>query len=83
MTKEELADLGWDADKDENETQRQFREDMAKADRDIRFYGGRFFYEGWATVAENFNDVQVIIQATSVRLQWDQLGKHGYIVYPK
>lgn len=75
--------LGWESEEEESETQKQFREDMAEADRTIRFYGGRFHYQGWATVAESFNDIQAIIRATSVLLQWDQFGKDGWIVYPQ
>lgn len=83
MTREDLADLGWESERDESEDQRQFRGDMAVAGRKIRFYSGRYFYEGWATVAADFDDIQAIIRATDVLLQWDQFGKHGYIVYPR
>lgn len=83
MTKEELTDLGWESEEEEeSETQKQFREDMAKAGRKIRFYSGRFFYKGWATDATDFIAIQVIIRATSVVLRWDQFGKKGYVVYP-
>ena len=80
---EELATLGWNAKVDESKTQRQFRIDMSRAERDIRFYSGRYRYEGWASRAEDFDDIQMIVRATKVTLQWDQLGKRGYIVYPK
>lgn len=83
MTREELTDLGWNLERDESKTQRQFREDMTEAGREIRFYSGRSFYRGWATKAENFNDIQGVIRATSVMLQWDHLGRDGYIVYPQ
>ena len=82
-SKEDLTELGWNAKVDESNAQRQFRIDMAKAERDIRFYEGRFGYKGWATRAEDFDDIQMIVRATNVMLQWDQLGKNGYIVYPK
>lgn len=80
-SEEDLTELGWNSKVAESKAQRQFRRDMSKADRDIRFYEGRFHYQGWATEAEDFNDIQKIIRATSVMLQWDQLGKVGYIVY--
>lgn len=82
-SKEDLIELVWNAKVDESKTQRQFRIDMSRADRDIRFYEGRYRYEGWAAKAEDFDDIQAIVRATKVTLQWDQLGKSGYIVYPK
>lgn len=75
--------LGWESEKEESETQKQFREDMAAADREVGFYSGRFYYRGWATEAEDLDDLQAIIRATDVLLQWDQLGKDGFIVYPQ
>lgn len=83
MTREDLTELGWESEEEESDAQRQFREDMVEARREIRFYLGRFYYEGWATAVDNFNGIQAIIRATSVMLQWDQLGKDGYIVYPQ
>ena len=81
--KTEITELGWNAKVDESKNQRQFRIDMSRADRDIRFYEGRYRYNGWATRAEDIDDVQGIIRATKVALQWDHLGKRGFIVYPK
>lgn len=75
--------LGWPSEKEESETQKQFREDMTAADREVSFYSGRFYYRGWATDAVDFVALQVVIRATDVLLQWDQLGKKGYIVYPQ
>lgn len=45
----------------------------------IRDYRGRFFYHGPAVSCD---DIQTVIRATTVVVQWDHLGK-GYIVYPK
>jgi hypothetical protein len=67
----------------ESKTQQEFREDMEEAGYEHEFYYGRFYYKGWAVRAENFNDLQNIIRATDIYLQWDQLGKDGYIVYPQ
>jgi len=80
---EELTKLKWESEQEESQDQKQFLYDMVTVRRHVRFYSGRFHYEGWATVAENFNDIQKVIRATSVTLQWDQLGKDGYIVYPQ
>lgn len=48
----------------------------------LEHYEGRGFYRGPAVRcdAEELNDV---IRATTVRVQWDTMGKSGYIVYPK
>jgi hypothetical protein len=81
---EDIAVLGWGPDEEkESDQQKQFRKDMEKADREFEFYRGRFYYRGWATRADDFNDLQDVIRATKVGLQWDQLGKEGYIVYPQ
>jgi len=61
----------------------RFGKDMEKANREFEFYSGRFYYRGWATRVNNLNGLQEVIRDTSVLLQWDQLGKEGYIVYPQ
>ena len=57
----------------------QFREDMREAGYEVEEYNGRYFYRGPAVRCD---DLQDAIRATKVRLQSDQMGKHGYIVYP-
>lgn len=44
-------------------------------------YAGRFYWEGPAVRADNERELQEIIRATTVPVQWDSLGL-GYIVYP-
>ena len=44
-------------------------------------YHGRNFYVGPAVVIDE-DLLQSIIRATSVKLQWDNLGKNSLIVYP-
>ena len=68
---------------EESNKQKQFCRDMKRADRKVSFYCGRFFYKGLATTVDSFDEIQSIIRATDVLLQWDQLGKEGYIIYPK
>ena len=57
----------------------QFEEDMAEADFDVRHYHGRSFWHGPAVETD---DLQRAIRATTVRVQWDAMGRDGYIVYP-
>lgn len=80
----DIIKLGWDPEEGkESDEQKQFRSDMGEAGREFEFYHGRYYYRGWAVRAENFKDLQAIIRATKVDLQWDQLGREGYIVYPR
>lgn len=44
-------------------------------------YHGRNYYVGPA-VTIDASELQDIIRLTTIRLQWDQLGKTGLIVYP-
>ena len=62
----------------------KFRKDMEKAGYKVRDYKGRFFYDGPAVETDRGNgpDLQDIMAATKVKVQWDNLGL-GYIVYPK
>ncbi len=62
----------------------QFVKDMEKAGIEYEEYNGRFFYHGPAvkTKEEGFPTRQDVIRATKVKLQWDNLGKLDYIVYP-
>jgi len=73
----------WKGDEPESDTQKKFRKSMEKKGRDIEFYNGKWFYKGWATRVDDFNELQDVIRATKVKLQWDTLGKTGYIVYPQ
>ncbi len=57
----------------------KFRKDCEGEGLEVRHYRGRFFYEGPAVSTK---DIQDVIRATTVRVQWDQLGL-GYIVYPE
>lgn len=56
----------------------QFIEDMEAAGLEIRHYRGRFFWEGPAVEVDNIQDA---MQATKVRVQYDNMGL-GFIVYP-
>ncbi len=60
----------------------QFRQDMTEADFDVQEYGGRNYYQGPATVVDT-SEYQDVVRATSVRLQTDNMGKSGIVVYPK
>jgi hypothetical protein len=62
----------------------QFVKDMEKAGIEYEEYQGRFFYHGPAvrTDEKEFPTLQDVIRATKVTLQWDNMGKIDFIVYP-
>jgi len=45
-------------------------------------YHGRAFYRGPAVVIER-DLLQAVIRATDMMLQWDDMGRSGYVVYPR
>jgi hypothetical protein len=59
----------------------RFMRDMRRAGLRLRAYNGRSFYRGPAVSIESDSELQDIIRATRVKLQWDSLGR-GSIVYP-
>lgn len=60
----------------------QFGVDMEDAGYDVEHdYHGRFYYEGPA-VRINKGDLQDVIRSTAIRLQWDEMGRDGLIIYP-
>lgn len=67
-----------------NPKQKQFRLDMEKAGYPVQEYHGRFFYHGWAVCTGEETgemiDLQDVMSATKVKLQWDNLG-YDSIVY--
>lgn len=68
-----------------NKNYQQFVEDMIKVGIEVEDYEGRFNYHGPAArtnIENNGPDLQDIIRATQVKLQWDDLGKRDYIIYP-
>jgi len=44
-------------------------------------YHGRYFYVGPAVDVER-EELQAVIRATAVPLQWDQMGESGLVIYP-
>ena len=60
----------------------QFEEDMQDAGFDAEPYNGRFYWSGPAVRVNDLHGLQEVIRATTVHLQWDSLGKSGFIVYP-
>ena len=67
-----------------NKIYEQFRKDMEKAGYEVTEYRGRNFYVGPAVSTSRKDDIdlQDIMSATKVNVQWDNLGL-DYIVYPK
>lgn len=58
-----------------------FTDDLEAAGYQVEPYRGRFYYHGPAVrIAKD--ELQDVIRATSLPLQWDQLGK-GLVVYPQ
>jgi hypothetical protein len=58
----------------------KFVEECEAAGFEVRHYNGRNFFSGPAVV---HTDVQAVIRVTSVPVQWDNMGKTDYIIYPK
>jgi hypothetical protein len=60
----------------------RFALDMDEAGIDWEDYHGRSYYHGPAARTDSFFSLQDIIRATKVKVQWDSMGRDGYIVYP-
>jgi len=81
---DEIVETEWREDAGrESDKQKQFKADMEEAGFRVEFYGGRFFYKGWAVRTEGLNGLQDAIRATEIYLQWDTMGVDGNIVYPQ
>jgi arginine/ornithine N-succinyltransferase beta subunit len=65
-----------------NEHHQQFAADMEETGYEVRDYQGRFYYSGPAVEVDR-DELQDVIRATSVPLQWDNMGKTNLVVYPK
>lgn len=66
-----------------NRTYQQFVHECEQAGLEVRDYHGRNFYEGPAVSVDDFDGMVEVMRATTVRIQYDQLGRSGYIIYPK
>lgn len=64
------------------EERARFALDLESAGYTVTNYQGRWNYDGPA-VSIDGTDLQTVIRATSVELQWDDCGKTGLIVYPR
>jgi hypothetical protein len=64
-----------------NERHQQFAADMELAGYEVHDYRGRNFYSGPAVKVDHV-ELQDVIQATSVPLQWDRFGETGLVIYP-
>lgn len=65
-----------------NPLHEKFVQDMNEAGYETKYYRGRFFYQGPAVKCEQ-DELQDIIRATRIVLQWDDLGRTGLVIYPK
>ena len=76
------AEPGRDCEGDAVTVHEKFIDDMEEAGFDLdEDYHGRYGWTGPAVECET-GELQDVIRATPVKLQWDQLGK-GLIVYPR
>lgn len=62
-----------------NPKHKEFVRDMEKAGLEVKHYRGRFYYDGPSVMVENVDDV---IRLTSVKVQWDSMGRDHIVVYP-
>jgi hypothetical protein len=60
----------------------KFEHEAEAAGYPVKEYHGRYFYVGPAVFIEA-EDLQALIRATTMPLQWDSMGKSGLVVYPK
>lgn len=63
------------------ERYKKFENDLEN-EYDVEQYQGRNFYNGPAVRIDS-SELQDVIRATDVKVQWDTLGKDGLIVYPR
>lgn len=63
-----------------NPKDQKFVEQVRKAGMTVRYYDGRNFFSGPAVVHA---DPQAVIRATTMPVQWDNMGKTDFIIYPK
>lgn len=63
------------------ERYQQFVGDMGEAGYEVEDYRGRSFYEGPSVRVES-DELQDVIRAARINVQWDQLGKSGLVIYP-
>ena len=63
----------------------QFTTEMEDEMIEVEQYKGRNFYEGPAVRTDEAGglSLQDVLRATSVRVQWDSLGRSDAIVYPR
>lgn len=61
----------------------KFTDDMDNGGYGVEDYRGRNFYEGPAVRIDDASELQDVIRATDVQLQWDQLGRDSLIIYPR
>lgn len=65
----------------DNKQCNKFVADM-EDDFPIEHYRGRNFWQGPAVRTTEEYDLSDILARTTVKCQWDQMGKSGHIVYP-
>jgi hypothetical protein len=64
-----------------DERYERFTRDFSGRDGFRTHYVGRYFFVGPAIDVEA-DQLQDVIRATDVHVQWDRMGKTGLVVYP-
>ena len=59
-----------------------FKDTLKEKGYEVKDYSGRFLYKGPAVYAKDFNEMQDIIKATPCKIQYEELGKKGFMIYP-
>lgn len=69
----------------QNPIHQMFKEQSESAGYEVTEYHGRYGYYGPAVSVNNNDEFQEFFKNvnTQIKLQWDDLGKTGKIIYPK
>ncbi len=65
---------------EQNSAHARFEQDMAEAGIGTYHYHGRFYWHG---PAANVDDLQEVMSNTKVPVQWDEMGRSSYVIYPR
>lgn len=59
-----------------------FQDTLTEAGYKVQDYRGRFLYHGPAVFVKDFNEFQEILKHTPCKIQYEELGKTGFVIYP-
>jgi hypothetical protein len=78
----QISNKEWYCQMSTQEKYDTFTADMRTVGYAVEPYHGRDYYEGPSVRIER-RELQDVIRATTVKLQWDSLGKSEVVVYPR